>query len=53
MDIDALVNQKKHRLKFFTLIKKSFSGLERALTIIARYHMFNEKNIDNNTFSEE
>ena len=28
------------RLKFFSLIKKNFSGLARAMTVIARYHMF-------------
>ena len=30
------------RLKYFTLIKRDFSGLERALTIVARHFLFND-----------
>ena len=30
------------RLKYFTLIKRDFSGLERALTIVARNFLFND-----------
>lgn len=29
------------RLKYLTLIKREFSGLERALTIITQHFMFN------------
>ena len=36
------VGFENHRLKYFTLIKKNFSGLERALTIIARRHIFGD-----------
>ncbi len=36
------VDFENHRLKYFTLIKKNFSGLERALTIIARRHIFED-----------
>ena len=37
-----------HRLKYFTLIKKNFSGLERALTIIAREKIFGEDDAPKN-----
>ncbi|MBD3878570.1 MAG: hypothetical protein SR1Q5_02640 [Quinella sp. 1Q5] len=30
------------RLKYFTLIKRDFSGLERALTIVARHFLFDD-----------
>ena len=30
------------RLKYFTLIKREFSGLERAMTIVARHFLFND-----------
>lgn len=41
-----------HRLKYFTLIKNGFSGLERALTIIARRHIFADAE-QYSTFDEE
>ena len=42
LPIESLENLQNPRLKFFPLIKKSFSGLERALTIIARHYIGNE-----------
>ncbi|MBR6012345.1 MAG: hypothetical protein IK062_01010 [Selenomonadaceae bacterium] len=38
---------KYRRLKYFTLIKGDFSGLERALTIVARKFIFNDGNLKN------
>lgn len=38
--LDSFPDFGGHRLKYFTLIKNGFSGLERALTIIARRHIF-------------
>lgn len=42
LPIESLSNVENPRLKFFSLIKKSFSGLERALTIIARHYINDE-----------
>lgn len=42
LPLESLSDIEKTRLKFFTLIKKSFSGLNRALTIIARHYIGNE-----------
>lgn len=42
LPIESLADVENPRLKFFTLIKKSFSGLERALTVIARHYIGGE-----------
>ena len=42
LPIEFLSDVENPRLKFFTLIKKTVSGLERALTIIARHCISNE-----------
>lgn len=46
LPIESLADVENPRLKFFTLIKKSFSGLERALTIIARHYINDAAEID-------
>lgn len=42
VSLDSPANFKNHRLKYYTLIKNSFAGLERALTIIARQQIFGD-----------
>lgn len=37
-----------NRLKYFTLIKGNFSGIKRALTIVARHHIFGDNNSPEN-----
>ena len=40
--LDGKTPFENHRLKYFTLIKKNFAGLERAMTIIARKLIFGD-----------
>lgn len=42
MSPENFADESKLRLKYMTLIKRDFSGLERALTIVARHFLFDE-----------
>lgn len=42
VSLESLGNFENHRLKYYTLIKNTFAGLERALTIIARQQIFGD-----------
>ena len=43
---DPIATDAPKRLKFVNLIQNGFSGLERAMTIVARYCIFNSNNQD-------
>ena len=52
MGVDAFKNPADRRLKYGTFVKKPLSGLERAMTIIARWYIFKNDNAVQN-FNED